>query len=142
MSLMQLKPHHFAILVSDIEQSIKWYNEILGFRLKKRFERKDVGGQFAFLELNGIEIEIYSVVNSIRQEEYNPSIDSLSTQGMKHFAFSVKDIVLAVQDLKSRGVKFIKEPTLGSSRQMYAIFLDNSGIMLEVIEEAKCQVQA
>ncbi len=46
---------HTRIRVGDLEASIRWYTENLGFELARRTERSPAGNQLAFLVLPGNE---------------------------------------------------------------------------------------
>lgn len=132
-----LRPHHFAITVSNYVETINWYQQKLGFKTESEFERKDLGSKIAFLSLNGIFLEIFYFQDSQDLPEYRKSlISDLKVQGLKHFAFVVKDIKAKVLELKALGVEFVLEPTLGGAGHFYAFFKDNNGTLLELFEES------
>jgi catechol 2,3-dioxygenase-like lactoylglutathione lyase family enzyme len=135
MSSVSLKPHHFAIIVDNIDLAIKWYEDKLNFKLEKRFENKELCGQFAFMKFDEIMIEICQFKDSLPLPENAPPNDNMKYHGFNHYAFSVENITIAVKLLKSNGVEFIKEASVGASGNIYAKFLDISGNMLEIIQE-------
>lgn len=53
---------HGAFQVSDMEKSIRFYTEKLGFKLLFRTEAKDYGEIGAFLEFNGGETRTFAEV--------------------------------------------------------------------------------
>lgn len=131
-----LRPHHFAITVENYEDTLQWYREKLGFTVVKEFERKDLGSKIAFLYLNGISLEVFHFQESQSLPDYRKTLSTdLKVQGIKHFAFVVKDISKKVIELKEKGVEFLFEPIIGGSGHLYAFFKDNNGTLLELFEE-------
>lgn len=131
-----LRPHHFAISVADYDETVLRYKEKLDFTLMKEAERDDLGCKIAWLGLNGIILEVFCFRNTQPLPEYRRALSSdLQTQGMKHFAFVVKDIHKKIKELQERGVIFEGVPVVGAGGQMYCFFKDNNGILLEICEE-------
>lgn len=134
--MLQLKPHHFAISVEDLEESVDWYSQKLGFKKVQAFRKDDMEVDVAMMELNGINLEIFCFDKSLELPEYRKSLGSdLKVLGMKHFAFEVDNIEEVFQDLREKDVKFIVEPTVGSSGHRFAFFVDPNGIMMELFEK-------
>ena len=44
-TLFDLKPHHCGISVPDLETSVAWYRDMLGFSVKARLTLEAVGAQ-------------------------------------------------------------------------------------------------
>lgn len=90
--------HHIAIQTSDFKKSLNFYVDILGFKLleNKIFKKR----KFAWIETNGIKIELYSKRND---EELIKWDDKFC--GPVHLAFVVKDLNEFVNDILSKGYK-------------------------------------
>ena len=64
------RPNLVALFVEDIDISLKWYNEKLGFEVEKEIEDyPDYGLKLAFLKSNGFHLEIIEKTNSFQQSE-------------------------------------------------------------------------
>src|SRR5690349_24911668 len=66
--------HHTALISSDVERTVRFYQDVLGFRLTELIENRDYPGSshfffdigngnlIAFFEFPGLEVGPYSVV--------------------------------------------------------------------------------
>ena len=54
-----MKIHHITIAVNNLEESIKFYTQILGFEIVKKFTRKDMGAKAVFIKLEDFQIEMW-----------------------------------------------------------------------------------
>ena len=53
--------HHLAIVVADLDKSLQWYEEKLGFKLEKRFGFAEAGTEIAhILSDGGLRLEVIS----------------------------------------------------------------------------------
>ena len=59
------KIDHIEILPSNLERSLKFYTEILGFRIQWRFKPENAPvDEIVFIELGGTQIEFFSLKGS------------------------------------------------------------------------------
>lgn len=86
---IKLHPHHVAVFCSNLERSILWWEEILGFR--KMSERTcflpDYGhARMAWLKLDDIYVELFDFpgLQELTNDEY------WSTYGTKHLCLYTK----------------------------------------------------
>src|ERR1041385_3227608 len=49
---LELKPHHATAAVADLDRAVRWYEQMLGFKVLDRGDRPN-GMKFADLELPG-----------------------------------------------------------------------------------------
>jgi len=101
--------HHAAMSVPDIDAAARWYADVLGFRLERRFTIP--GGTLAmFLERDGLRIELFQVSDPLPMPaaRLDPRAD-LETPGNKHVAFAVADYDAFRDELVRRGVPIILE---------------------------------
>lgn len=82
--------HHVGIFVTDMEKSLKWYEEVLGFTLVQR-NLYDLPGQgptdMAWIKNGNYYIELYQYTT--QQKPFNLE-DYFGTIGTKHVCFYVK----------------------------------------------------
>lgn len=88
---------HIGLPVNDLEASIKWYQEVLGFELIGAFETPD-GVQARFLKGNDVVYEIY-----------RPLEDVSAPGKVDHICFESKDIEADYAYCAAQGYKFEEE---------------------------------
>ena len=117
--------HHFAVVARDLEETVKFYQEVLGFPLTEIFENRDYRGSnhfffdigngnlLAFFDFPGLDVGPYAEVLG----------------GLHHIALSVEPAPW--ERLKGRltgaGVEYVEE----SGTSIY--FRDPNGARLELI---------
>ena len=117
---------HVEILPSDVERTIKFYTEILGFKIKqrKRIEKPPLE-EIIYLELNGTVIELLSVKNPVP-----PSTERWQI-GYKRVAIEVEDMDKAIEYLTQKGIEISQGPvTSGTSKR--AEINDPDGLSIEL----------
>ena len=58
---LKLKPHHGGISVPDIEASIIWYRDMLGFTVMRRQNIDAIQAKVAFMKNGNFHIELFEV---------------------------------------------------------------------------------
>ncbi len=120
------KIDHVEIIPRNLERTLKFYTEILGFKIK---ERKKVGmpplEEIVYVELNGTVIELMSVQNASSIPE------DLWRVGYRMIAIEVENMDKAVEYLKGKGVELSAGPVaLGKSKR--AEIKDPDGLSIEL----------
>ncbi len=135
-SLNSLSPHHVALSVPYLEETIQWYQDKLGFRTSLRRELPQFSTQQAFLELNGFRIEFFERENSARTQPSPTNVpDDLLVQGYKHIAFAVNDIDAVAAELKQRSVEVVLAPVVDEEIRLKVCFIkDNNGNLIELVQ--------
>lgn len=121
--------HHIAIIGSDYQASKKFYCEVLGFSLMSEVYREARDSWKADLALNGqYLIELFSFPAP------TPRPSRPEACGLRHLAFQVDDIELAVRELEAVGVicEAIRIDPYTESR--FTFFNDPDGLPLELYE--------
>lgn len=91
--LLSLQFHNLAFTVSDIEETIHWYETTLGFQVISRTTIPAIGAQVAFLQLANIQLEVLQARGSFRLAE-------LFADAPNHvLPIGNKSLVLQVNDL-------------------------------------------
>ena len=120
---------HSAVTVKDMETSVRFYTEALGFRRAFELKRPETGepwivylnicpGQFLELFYGG-EVE-------------NSWNDRLI--GFNHLCLEVDDIHAAVQTVRDAGYPIDVEPKQGSDSNWQAWIRDPSGVRIELMK--------
>lgn len=132
---VEFRLDHTAISVSNLNVSIPFYTEILGFTCERIFDIPDGNGRIALLKKADFTIEMFQFIDAVPLADNGGIlVNDLKKIGVKHIALRVKDIWAAATFLKARGVEFINEPVKGA-RGFYRFFIkDPDGIPLELTE--------
>lgn len=92
-----LKVHHVGIFVSDMEKSLQWYEEMLGYKLvfKKIFDLPNQGPTLmAWVKHDNHYIELYEYeknpMGEGKQKPFNMP-DYLGSLGTKHLCLYIED---------------------------------------------------
>jgi methylmalonyl-CoA/ethylmalonyl-CoA epimerase len=130
----EVQPHHFALSVPDLEASIAWYRDILGFALEARYAIAAHGCQAVFLRRGSARLELFQVqdANPLPPERRDVDED-LKTHGAKHFSLSVPDVRAAFDFFRSRGVDIAMD-VMEVEGTVAGYIRDNSGILVELTQ--------
>jgi len=138
---------HVGIVVSDMDQAIDFYCNVLGFELSQRvddcsgeFVEKGVGVPGAKIMLAHLKlgdtatiIELLHYVNP--QSKPMPPDAKSNDIGVAHVAFNVSDPDVYYEQLKSKGVEFISPGVMNSSTgEKFCYFFGPDRVVLEFIK--------
>lgn len=127
---------HAGIHVHNIEETVKWYHDILGFEaIPPKPEREGVFPKCILMRNGTFYLEIYEVLNA-RPFDF---IDYEYTVGVKHLSFYLEDLDGFMDWLHQRGdvkilvdnlyaEEFCRVP--GGDRAVY--IQDNNGMLIEL----------
>ena len=122
---------HSMIRVNDLEESIKFYSEVLGMKLLREKEYPEAKFSLAFLGY-GKETE-----NTVIELTYNwDTNDYEHGNAFGHIAIEVDDIYKVCREIKNKGIKVIRDPgPMMGSRLLLAFIEDPNGYKIELIEK-------
>ena len=119
---------HTRIRVGDLDRSIKFYEDYLGFRLKSRNPKSPAGNQIAHLELPGNEHTV--------ELTYSDDYDLNVPEDLMHFAIAVSDLIGFCDGLEKRGIEIWPDDwrvSFPAGRKM-AFIDDPDGYEIELLE--------
>ena len=121
--------HHIAIIAGDYERSKRFYTEVLGFTIIKETFRKERNSYKLDLAINGLySIELFSFPNNRERASFPES------KGLRHLAFAVDNLAMAVSELKAHGVEVQSIRTDEITNKQFCFFYDPNGQPLELYE--------
>ena len=125
---MLTKTHHVAIICSDYARSKAFYVDTLGFSVIREVWREDRGDWLTMLQSGEVVLELFT----------KPDAPARPTQpealGLRHLAFRVEDVELAVDWLNARGIETEPVRTDPYNGGRFTFFHDPDGLPLEVHE--------
>ena len=132
---------HIGIITNNLQRSVEFYTDVLGFSISAKIEMDDVGLSAIFIEKNDSRIELMGYKGAIpkRSEGIEIKLGGNTIPINDHITFSVDDIEATVIDLKEKGVKFYLEPVQLEGGMKIASFKDPDGMLIELVENTKQQ---
>lgn len=119
--------HHMAVLCSDVEQTVRFYQELLGFPLTEIFENRDYeGSNHFFFDIGNGNLLAFFDFPGLDLGEYAEVLG-----GLHHIAISMErdEWEAAKERLDEAGVEYMLE----SGSSMY--FRDPDGTRVELISD-------
>ena len=122
---------HSMIRVNDLEESIKFYSEVLSMKLLREKEYPEAKFSLAFLGYgNETENTVIELTYNWDKNEYEHG------NAFGHIAIEVDDIYKVCEEIKNKGVKVIRDPgPMMGSRLLLAFIEDPNGYKIELIEK-------
>ena len=137
---------HIGLVVKNLEQSIKFYEQVFNFKV---VDRKIEKGKY-IEELTGIEsaeiewakladnnLNILELIEYIVQSDLSSHVISKpNILSSLHIAFKVKDINEVYEELLKRNLFCNSEPLISSDGKVKVLYAhDLDGILIEIVEE-------
>jgi methylmalonyl-CoA epimerase len=128
------KIDHVGIAVSDLDEALKLYRDILGLEVEKT---EEFGGmKIAFIPIGDTEFEL---LQPLDPDGALAKFVEKRGEGVQHIALRVDDVEKALEEFKARGLKVIDEkPRPGAGGASIAFFHPKStrGVLLEICQPA------
>lgn len=125
--------------LGDMNKWVKFYQDVLGFKLLITFDDKDISTKYTALMSkvvsngNGyIKFPINEPAQGLKKSQIEEYLDFYKGAGVQHIAVATDNIIETVSKLRSKGVDFLYVPEV-----YYDTVLDRVGEIEEDIEELK-----
>lgn len=130
-----VKALHTGISVKDMNTSLKWYEDILGFTMVKDDYAPPLGARICFIRNDALDYEIelfqYDSPKPIPEERKVPNSD-LQTVGTKHVALATDDMAALKKRFVENNVDIAHEVTMDGESVMF--IRDPDGVLIEFIQ--------
>ena len=126
--------NHIAVVVSDIDASLHFWQDALGIHLHEVKEVPAEASKVAFLPVAGAEIEL---VQPTTDDSGIAKYLAKRGQGMHHICLEVDDVVGMLAQLKAKNIRLInEEPRQTNEGRKYAFIHPEStgGVLVELYE--------
>lgn len=123
---------HIGIAVKSIEESKKYYEEVLGLECYSIEEVADQKVKTAFFQVGDTKIEL---LESTSPDGPIGKFIAKKGEGMHHMAFAVKDANEALQDVGAKGVQLIDKVSRNGAEGLKIGFLhpkSSHGVLTEL----------
>lgn len=122
--------HHVAVICSDYARSKRFYTETLGLRIIRETYREARHSYKLDLEIpGGVQIELFSFPGAPARLSYPEA------QGLRHLAFSVKDVGACIKRLTQAGVSVEPVRVDELTGRPFTFFADPDGLPIELYGE-------
>ena len=113
--------HHVGVVVNDLQTSLDWYRDKLGFEHQYSFTLP--GAQVAMLVRDEARLEIETL---------------LKRGGINHFALNVDELEETIAALAAKGVEIVMPPSSvpNHSGDRFAYIRDNDRMLIELFQPA------
>ncbi len=123
---------HVAVTVGDLDRSLAFYRDLLGFPIIGQLFFNDARGfVITYLQVGASVLELFSFSAQTTNLRWNPDETVL---GLKHLGLLVDDVDDVAAQLKAADVPFILEPKDALGGVRVAFFYDPDGNALELID--------
>ena len=126
---------HIGIAVKNLEDSIKYYEDVLGLECYGIEEVKEQKVRTAFFKVGQVKIEL---LESTDPEGPIGKFIEKRGQGVHHLAFATENLDKALQGLEEKGIQLIdKKPRKGAEGLDIAFLHPRStgGVLTELCED-------
>jgi lactoylglutathione lyase len=129
MNLLKIKSlAHAALKVKDLDRSLAFYRDTLGFREMMRINHGDGSLMLVYLRMTDDQfIEIFPGGEGDVAPGWNAN-------AINHFCLEVEDMQATAADLTARGIPFLREPKVGLDGNWQCWVNDPDGNRIEFMQ--------
>ncbi|MFI5237536.1 MAG: methylmalonyl-CoA epimerase [Ignavibacteriales bacterium] len=127
---------HIGIAVKNLDESIKFYQEVLGLKCYAVEEVIDQKVKTAFFQIGQTKIEL---LKSTDPEGPIGKFIEKRGEGIHHIAYATKGLTLSLEELKKSGIKLIDENPRKGAEGMNVAFIhpkNTFGVLTELCEKS------
>lgn len=131
---MVKKVDHIGIAVKNLDETLKFYEEILGLKAAGKEVVDEQKVTVAFLPIGDTEVEL---LESTTEDGAIAKFIAKNGEGVQHIAYKVDNIEEAIAEMKEKGIRMIDEkPRYGAGGAKIAFCHPKStyGVLLELCQ--------
>jgi len=126
---------HIGIAVNNLEEAIKYYENVLGLTCYAIEEVKDQKVRTAFFRVGQTKLEL---LESLTPDGPVAKFIEKRGEGVHHIAFAVEELEKALQEVEQKGVRLIDQKPRKGAEGLNIAFLhpkSTFGVLTEFCEE-------
>jgi len=126
---------HVGIAVKDLQEAIKYYEEVLGLKCYAIEEVADQKVKTAFFMVGQTKLELLEATS---EESPVAKFIEKKGEGIHHLAFAVNDVDESLKEVKDKGVRVIDETSRKGAEGLSIGFLhpkSTFGVLTEFCEK-------
>jgi len=128
---------HIGIAVKNLDEAIKYYENVLGFKCYRIEEVKEQKVKTAFFKVGETKIELLEATDP---ESPVCKFIEKKGEGVHHIAFAVNEIEKSLNEAESKGVRLINKNSVTGAEGLQVAFLHPKytfGVLTEFCEHKK-----
>ena len=118
-----------SFTVNDIEKSLAWYRDVLGFAVKERWEDKG--------KLLGVEMMAGDVIFMLGQDDWKKGRDRVKGEGVRVYCTTDQNVDRIADRIKANGGTLIQEPRDDPWGQRNFAVQDPDGFKITIGSDSK-----
>jgi methylmalonyl-CoA/ethylmalonyl-CoA epimerase len=129
------KIEHIGIAVKSIEESLKYYEDILGLKCYTIEEVKEQKVKTAFLRIGETKLELLEATSN---DSPIAKFIEKRGEGIHHIAFDTDEIKETLNELKNKGIRLIDETSRKGAEGLEIAFLhpkSTGGVLTEICKK-------
>ena len=119
---------HVAFQVSNMDSSISFYTQKLGFKLNSRSVNEEEQEEYAFLEYGNARLEL---IRDLKEKYRKPEI---KRPYCPHLCLEVENMKQSIETLKKNNIQIIRGPLEAKDEGTWVYFSDPDNNILEYIQ--------
>lgn len=125
------KIHHIGIAVHDLDESLKFYRDVLGLHVHALDTVEDQGVRAALLTIGQSEIEL---LEPTRPDANMAKFLERKGEGLHHICFQTADVDAELEVLKAKGVELVDQKARGGLAGMICFLHPKAsrGVLVEL----------
>ncbi|MEQ1579549.1 MAG: VOC family protein [Steroidobacteraceae bacterium] len=127
-----LKAHHITAAVTDIDRAVKWYEDMLGFKVSSRGSRQGGAFQFAELEIPGFGV---ALVQNTGLKSTPLAQPAGIAPDWVHIVFAVANPDATYKLLKQRGATVTTRANAPAGPVQTFLVYDSEGNEIEIVAD-------
>ena len=125
---------HIGIAVKNLDEAIKFYEEIFGLKCYAVEEVTDQKVKTAFFQVGQTKVEL---MESTDPEGPIGKFIEKRGEGIHHIAFAMKELQSSLDELRGKGIRLIDEKARKGAEGLNIAFIhpkDTQGVLIELCE--------
>lgn len=130
-----LRLHHVGVVVQNLQESLEWYRDYLGFEHQYSFTLP--GAKVSIIARGDARLELFQVEGAALMDNERKEVETiLKFGGINHFGLVVDDLDETVAALAAKGVDIVLLPSAvpNGSGDRFAYIRDNERMLVELFQ--------